>query len=58
MVKDALTGKALAGALVQVRGTSLTSFTDSLGCYTITGVPLGTFEVVATKEGTPLHPVR
>lgn len=50
-VKDAATGKTLSQVLVQVRGTSLSAVTDSLGRYTITGVPSGTFEVVATKEG-------
>jgi hypothetical protein len=50
-VKDSSTGLGIPGARVEVRETSLSVLTDSLGRYTIPDVPSGTFEVVASKEG-------
>ena len=50
-VKDSSTGLSIPGARVEVRGTSLSALTDTLGRYTIPDVPPGTFEVVASKEG-------
>lgn len=50
-VRDAVTGKTIAGAQVTVAGTSLSTLTDSFGRYTLGNVPSGTVQVVASKDG-------
>jgi len=41
----------LAGATVSVTGTSFSATTSASGGYTITGIPTGTHQVIASKTG-------
>ncbi|WP_456425501.1 carboxypeptidase-like regulatory domain-containing protein [Rhodocaloribacter sp.] len=50
-VRDAETGAPLPGANVFVAGTMLGASTDAEGFFSITGLPLGTLEVVASFLG-------
>jgi extracellular elastinolytic metalloproteinase len=51
-VRDADTGKPLAGAQVRFAGLGLGDTTDALGAYAIPNVPVGTYpQVVASKAG-------
>ena len=50
-VTDASTRQALAGALIQVEGTSLAANADRDGRYRIAGVPAGLHTVVARRIG-------
>ena len=50
-VLDASTGEPLPGANVYLSQTLLGSSTDIDGSYTITGIPLGTYEMVASMIG-------
>jgi Ca2+-binding RTX toxin-like protein len=52
VVTDADTGKPVSGVKVAFAGLQLTDTTDSLGQYSIPGVPVGTYpQVLATKTG-------
>ena len=55
-VSNATTGNLLEGVLVKLSGSGLTAFTDNTGRFVLTGVPVGTHELVATYIG--LDPVR
>lgn len=46
-----MTGAPLAGAAVNVRGTTRSAMTDADGTYTITAVPAGTHQVRVTRIG-------
>ena len=50
-VLDAQTKEPLAQTHIFVQGTTFQTFTDSLGEFSLKGLPLGTWELVATKEG-------
>ncbi|PKP53439.1 MAG: hypothetical protein CVT92_03870 [Bacteroidetes bacterium HGW-Bacteroidetes-1] len=45
LVSDAVTGEALAGALVEVEGTSIKVFTDLEGKYSISDLGTGTYNL-------------
>ena len=50
-VVDAATGKAMPFANVYLNGTTRGSITNEQGHYLLSGVPLGTVEVVASFVG-------
>lgn len=50
-VKDAVTGEALPGANVMLKGTSLGAATDLKGHYVIANVPPGTYTLLARYIG-------
>lgn len=48
-VTNAVTGKAISGALVAVDNT--TTFTDSNGNYILANIPVGAYTAIFTKDG-------
>ena len=50
-VADAATGKAMPFANVYINGSTRGTLTNENGAYTLTGVPLGTVELVASFVG-------
>ncbi|MBN8823484.1 MULTISPECIES: carboxypeptidase-like regulatory domain-containing protein [unclassified Spirosoma] len=50
-VADATTGKPMPFANVYINGSTRGAITDEKGTYTLTGIPLGTVEIVASFVG-------
>jgi len=50
-VTDADTGYGIAGVLVEVVGTAFSAYTSSSGNYSITDIPVGTYNIRFSKEG-------
>jgi iron complex outermembrane receptor protein len=55
-VSNAGTGNLLEGARVEIAQLGLSTFTDNTGRFVLSGVPAGSYEVVATYTG--LDPVK
>lgn len=51
IVVDSETGTKLSGVNIVIKGTNLTTVTDSKGYFVITNVPPGTYQVVASLVG-------
>jgi len=50
-VKYSETGEPILGAVVSVKGTSISAFTDADGSFLLSGVPTGTVTLVVTDPG-------